>query len=243
MTENTLKALSTGVCDDCTNGVLHVCPLIVRDMVRAVLAAEDLADYFPTIAVPPGGVTVMPTERITVNLDPKFGQRWPNSDGQPGDSYVTCAHPREVFTVNTSAADPHLNRHERSCPDCPAVAVSVTGDPGPLPPWIMLSTVHRCPEGDAGITPCCGRSPMELRHTDRITLHDELVTCHENTRHRPGILTHDGVVLSCTGCGEPLPLPPVAGPPGSSGPWVSIAGMDGWTAPPLMCPDCSKAVR
>jgi hypothetical protein len=38
-------------------------------------------------------------------------------------------------------------------------------------------TVHRCPVGDAGLTPCCGRTPSELPNTDRLTADDHLVTC------------------------------------------------------------------
>jgi hypothetical protein len=36
---------------------------------------------------------------------------------------------------------------------------------------------HRCPVGDSPITPCCGRSPFELRATDRLTVYAGLVTC------------------------------------------------------------------
>lgn len=41
----------------------------------------------------------------------------------------------------------------------------------------MTETVHRCPPGDAPVTPCCGRSPFELPDTDRMTEQAHLVTC------------------------------------------------------------------
>ncbi len=36
---------------------------------------------------------------------------------------------------------------------------------------------HACPEGDASVTPCCGRSPFDLPSTDQIVTTDDLVTC------------------------------------------------------------------
>lgn len=41
----------------------------------------------------------------------------------------------------------------------------------------VRGVVHRCPTGDAATTPCCGRSPLELPRTDRLTEDAELVTC------------------------------------------------------------------
>lgn len=38
-------------------------------------------------------------------------------------------------------------------------------------------TVHRCPIGSDGETPCCGKSPFVLPRTDRITLENSSVTC------------------------------------------------------------------
>lgn len=40
---------------------------------------------------------------------------------------------------------------------------------------------HRCPLKGEGITPCCGRTPLELPVTDRLTLDDALVTCSRAT--------------------------------------------------------------
>jgi hypothetical protein len=37
-------------------------------------------------------------------------------------------------------------------------------------------TVHACPEGDSGATPCCGHTPFDLPG-DRMTLDPALVTC------------------------------------------------------------------
>lgn len=56
--------------------------------------------------------------------------------------------------------------------DEPQADASAGRDLGPYP----YSTVHACPPGDEALTPCCGRSPFELL-ADRMTLHDELVTC------------------------------------------------------------------
>lgn len=38
-------------------------------------------------------------------------------------------------------------------------------------------TIHLCPPGDEGLTPCCGRTPFELPSTDRLTEVRNLVTC------------------------------------------------------------------
>lgn len=45
-----------------------------------------------------------------------------------------------------------------------------------------------------------------------------------------------GVTLNCLGCGREVVLPPAPDRPG----YVSIEPIDGWTAPPLLCPECSK---
>ncbi|MER7815629.1 hypothetical protein [Streptomyces sp. NPDC096153] len=37
---------------------------------------------------------------------------------------------------------------------------------------------HACPPGGSGLTPCCGRTPLELPHTDLMTRDSALVTCH-----------------------------------------------------------------
>lgn len=39
------------------------------------------------------------------------------------------------------------------------------------------SPVHACPPDDAGLTPCCGRTPFELPPSHRMTLDAEKVTC------------------------------------------------------------------
>lgn len=38
-------------------------------------------------------------------------------------------------------------------------------------------TIHACPLKGSGITPCCGKTPFELPPSDRLTTHQELVTC------------------------------------------------------------------
>lgn len=43
--------------------------------------------------------------------------------------------------------------------------------------------VHACPPVGEGLTPCCGRTPFELPHTDRLTV-DEEVTCPGDPHHR-----------------------------------------------------------
>lgn len=40
-----------------------------------------------------------------------------------------------------------------------------------------MSVVHRCPIGDAAVTPCCALSPLELPRSDRITSDAGSVTC------------------------------------------------------------------
>lgn len=37
--------------------------------------------------------------------------------------------------------------------------------------------VHGCPPDGSGLTPCCGRTPFELRATDRIARDPSKVTC------------------------------------------------------------------
>ena len=38
-------------------------------------------------------------------------------------------------------------------------------------------TVHLCPPGESALTPCCGRSPFELRRDSRLTNDPAMVTC------------------------------------------------------------------
>lgn len=45
----------------------------------------------------------------------------------------------------------------------------------------MTATVHACPRGDAGLTPCCRRTPFELPRGDRVTEAPERVTCGRTT--------------------------------------------------------------
>jgi TPP-dependent indolepyruvate ferredoxin oxidoreductase alpha subunit len=47
------------------------------------------------------------------------------------------------------------------------------------------------------------------------------------------------IVLECSNCYKKITLPPVPGRPNV----VSITNMDGWTAPPLLCPGCSSQDR
>ncbi|AXH66197.1 hypothetical protein SEA_SATIS_36 [Streptomyces phage Satis] len=39
------------------------------------------------------------------------------------------------------------------------------------------STVHACPPDGSGIMPCCGRTPMDVPLTERISLDGTTVTC------------------------------------------------------------------
>ncbi|MEW2424848.1 hypothetical protein AB0911_30410 [Streptomyces nigra] len=69
-----------------------------------------------------------------------------------------------------------------------------------------ITTVHECPPAGSGLTPCCGRPPFELPHSDRMTSESEDVTCagaapwtldHQvhlfaQTESRPGTLTDEG---------------------------------------------------
>lgn len=36
---------------------------------------------------------------------------------------------------------------------------------------------HRCPPDGSGVMPCCGRTPFEVPHSDRMTLNPDEVTC------------------------------------------------------------------
>lgn len=37
---------------------------------------------------------------------------------------------------------------------------------------------HACPpDGPQGVMPCCGRTPFEVSHLDRMTVHGDMVTC------------------------------------------------------------------
>jgi hypothetical protein len=44
-------------------------------------------------------------------------------------------------------------------------------------------TVHQCPPDGESLTPCCGRTPLELPHEDQIAVDKKLVTCHEMADH------------------------------------------------------------
>jgi hypothetical protein len=41
----------------------------------------------------------------------------------------------------------------------------------------VTETVHSCPPEGSRVTPCCGMSPFDLPHSDRITENPEEVTC------------------------------------------------------------------
>jgi hypothetical protein len=43
--------------------------------------------------------------------------------------------------------------------------------------WPSGTVVHQCPPPDSGTMPCCGRTPFEVKRTDRITMDEHLVTC------------------------------------------------------------------
>lgn len=49
----------------------------------------------------------------------------------------------------------------------------------PTPDPVVSEVIHRCPSGDDGVTPCCGRTPFELPPMDRMTVDSSLVTCAE----------------------------------------------------------------
>lgn len=42
--------------------------------------------------------------------------------------------------------------------------------------------------------------------------------------------------MNCLGCGRSVEFPGVPEQPG----WVSLENLTGWTAPPLLCPECSS---
>jgi hypothetical protein len=46
-----------------------------------------------------------------------------------------------------------------------------------LAPAPADEVVHMAPPGNKGVMPCCGRTPFELRATDRLTLDQARVTC------------------------------------------------------------------
>lgn len=42
----------------------------------------------------------------------------------------------------------------------------------------MIEVTHQCPpRGASGIMPCCGRTPVEVPRTDRMTYKPSLVNC------------------------------------------------------------------
>lgn len=41
----------------------------------------------------------------------------------------------------------------------------------------LADVTHRCPPDGSGTMPCCGRTPFEVSRRDRMTVHDDLVTC------------------------------------------------------------------
>ena len=43
------------------------------------------------------------------------------------------------------------------------------------------TTTHRCPKPGSGTMPCCGRTPLQVPRTHRMTLDDDLVTCTNST--------------------------------------------------------------
>lgn len=41
----------------------------------------------------------------------------------------------------------------------------------------MSEITHQCPPEGSGLMPCCGRTPLQVPDTDRLTLDPALVTC------------------------------------------------------------------
>ena len=63
----------------------------------------------------------------------------------------------------------------------------------------MTDIVHACPPDGSWVTPCCGESPFDLSHSDRITEDPALVTCDGeraawNRRYADG--NHSGAIGS-----------------------------------------------
>ncbi|UJV41616.1 hypothetical protein [Streptomyces sp. AMCC400023] len=44
--------------------------------------------------------------------------------------------------------------------------------------------IHACPPDGTGLTPCCGRTPLELPRTHRMTNDPAMVTCGQTRRSR-----------------------------------------------------------
>lgn len=67
------------------------------------------------------------------------------------------------------------------------------------------STIHGCPVGDGGTTPCCDMTPFELPLSDRMTLDGTAVTCGAPLANQPGHNHIPGVIRSpgeCVRCDE-----------------------------------------
>lgn len=77
---------------------------------------------------------------------------------------VRCPHcPQTASPVPPTHWTKHLQRHH---PEAPV--------PEPTP-----ATVHASPRKGSGAMPCCGRTPLEVPRTDRISIDPFTVTCSE----------------------------------------------------------------
>ncbi|MEE1763689.1 hypothetical protein [Streptomyces sp. SP18BB07] len=59
-------------------------------------------------------------------------------------------------------------------------------------------TTHASPPDGSGLTPCCGRTPFELPHGDRMTPEAEHVTCTASPGSDHWALDHDVHVFAQT---------------------------------------------
>lgn len=65
-----------------------------------------------------------------------------------------------------------------------------------------MTTTHACPPDGSGLTPCCGRTPFELPHDDRMTTKPDRVTCRSRRKSEPCHQRVSGIWVSCCEQGE-----------------------------------------
>lgn len=116
-------------------------------------------------------VTASDVPVLAAMLADRFGRR--PDIGVPPDAFGQLVRVAAYVSRGRSAVD-------HTYPDGTArYALGALDDAGLLPRIGSAdqAVVHACPRQGTGITPCCGRSPLELPRSERITTDPDAVTC------------------------------------------------------------------
>lgn len=81
--------------------------------------------------------------------------------------------------------------------------------------------------------PCCIQKVGDVRCGNGPLIGEAIWSGDCGKNHWPSLIQQGSVVLECRGCGKVINLDFIGDNE------VSIEHMNGWTLPPILCPDCS----